>query len=118
MDTDTVVQRTVISTRLSHVKKVMSVTVAAGFSLRQPRHLRHAPPQAKACGYGSRVRRRLKPAATVRTDSTFLTADSHQGTSKAEPRNQSFLPASVGIGKRSWIHACHSGVSRATVCAD
>ena len=36
---------------------------------------------------------------------------------KAERRGHSLLPGSGGIGKRSWIHACHSGVSRATVPA-
>jgi len=31
--------------------------------------------------------------------------------------SHSLLLSSVGIGKRSWIHACHGGVSRATVSA-
>ena len=32
-------------------------------------------------------------------------------------RNDSLLLSSVGIGKRSWNHACHTGVWRATVAA-
>src|SRR5216117_4284595 len=31
--------------------------------------------------------------------------------------SHSLLLASAGIGKRSWSHACHTGVSRATVAA-
>ena len=34
-----------------------------------------------------------------------------------EPHSHSHLPGSIGIGKRSWIHACQSGVTRATVSA-